>query len=537
MRTPLDTTSGAAPRRVLAAFFCFATLGSACGSASEDAGSAGGEPANGVGTTTTSQGQGGAPPEKELESTYGAPVATGSYVWIPNPTSGRVAYIDAATLEVRLVDAGNGPTHLAPIPATGADVAIVLNVLSYDATLLRAEGGALSALSLPVPSGGNTWSISPDGRWAIAWTDARREASASAADGFQDLTVLDLTPGAERSTALAVGYRPVAVVFDDEVSKAFAITQDGVGVLTLDGDEPVVQKNVPLSDDPLEDTTTRDVAVTPDGQFALVRRDGQATIGVFSLADDTRTDVSLPAAATDLDLSGDGKVAVVVMRDTSQVALLPIPGIAAYPSTYGLVSVPDAVVGSAVLPSASPLALLYTNGIASPLLTTLDTSEASPQPHTLKLHAPVLAVFPAADADSAVVLHDALLGDDGTEAYPAALSLVPLSLGLPSKIVGLDAPVAAVALSPSGDRALVAAGVEGGTTHRLYLASLPSLQVESYELASPPISAGIVAGAGKAFVAQKHPDGRITFVDFETGEPRTITGFELAAHIVDGSKP
>src|SRR5262245_30173447 len=30
------------------------------------------------------------PPEKEVESSFGAPVATGNYVWIANPTSGRV---------------------------------------------------------------------------------------------------------------------------------------------------------------------------------------------------------------------------------------------------------------------------------------------------------------------------------------------------------------------------------------------------------------------------------------------------------------
>src|SRR3954470_15540079 len=37
------------------------------------------------------------PPEKEVESSYRSPVATGKYVWIANPKSGRVAYIDAAS--------------------------------------------------------------------------------------------------------------------------------------------------------------------------------------------------------------------------------------------------------------------------------------------------------------------------------------------------------------------------------------------------------------------------------------------------------
>jgi hypothetical protein len=43
-----------------------------------------------------------------------------------------------------------------------------------------------------------------------------------------------------------------------------------------------------------------------------------------------------------------------------------------------------------------------------------------------------------------------------------------------------------------------------------------------------------VPDANKAFVAQRHPEGRITFIDLETGEPRTMTGFELIAKVNDG---
>src|SRR6188474_3324719 len=50
------------------------------------------------------------PPEKELESSYRAPVATGKYVWTANPDSGRVALVDATTLEVKIAEAGFAPT-------------------------------------------------------------------------------------------------------------------------------------------------------------------------------------------------------------------------------------------------------------------------------------------------------------------------------------------------------------------------------------------------------------------------------------------
>jgi hypothetical protein len=69
----------------------------------------------------------------------------------------------------------------------------------------------------------------------------------------------------------------------------------------------------------------------------------------------------------------------------------------------------------------------------------------------------------------------------------------------------------------------------------MHIASFPSLAVQSVVLASEPIAAGVVPAAHRGFVAQRHPEGRITFVDFDTADVRTITGFELAAQVVDGS--
>jgi hypothetical protein len=478
-------------------------------------------------------GGGGPPPEEELESSYSAPVATGTFVWIANPTSGRVAYINAATLEINVVEAGNAPTYIAPIPDADEDVAIVLNVLSYDATILRAKGTNLSAESLPVPSSGNAWAVSGDGRWAIAWTDSRRVEKADPIDGFQDITVLDLKEGATHSTALTVGYRPVAIAYDTAGTRAFAVTQDGITVVSLDSAQPAVTKNIKLSDKPVDDATTRDVAITPDGSYAIVRRDGEPVVGVFSLASGARTDVTLPAPPTDLDLSPDGSVAVAVIRDTSEVALLPIPGVVANPGVFPLIKVTDAIIGSASLAQKSPLAFLYTNAVPSSLLAVLDTSKAAPTPKILQLWAPIKAVFPTEDAAHAIILHDT--GGQGASEYPAAMSVAPVAADLPAKITGLDSPPVSVAVSPTGHRALIATGDEANPSYRLYIASMPSLQIVKQPLASQPIAAGIVAGADRGFVAQKHPDGRITFVDFKTGEVRTLTGFELASQVVDGS--
>src|SRR5580692_1990296 len=104
------------------------------GTASTGAGNSSGPASGAAGSGTGAGGAGGSslPPETEVESSYEVPVATGNYIWVANPLSGRVAYVGGAALDVHTVEAGNAPTYLAPIPSATDDAVIVLNVLSDD---------------------------------------------------------------------------------------------------------------------------------------------------------------------------------------------------------------------------------------------------------------------------------------------------------------------------------------------------------------------------------------------------------------------
>ncbi len=134
------------------------------------------------------------PPEAEVESSYEIPVATGRYIWVANPDSGRVAYVAGATLQVHTVEAGNAPTYIAPIPSATGDAVVVLNVLSDDATVLRlSASGALTKNTVSgVAHGANALTVSPGGRWVTAWTDARAVTAADPLKGYQAVTLIDL---------------------------------------------------------------------------------------------------------------------------------------------------------------------------------------------------------------------------------------------------------------------------------------------------------------------------------------------------------
>jgi hypothetical protein len=504
----------------------------------------------------------GLPPEMEVESSYEVPVATGSYIWVANPDSGRVAYVAAATLEVHTVEAGNAPTYMSAIPSATDDAVVVLNVLSQDATILRvAPDGQLTKYTVSgVAAGANALTVSPSGRWVTAWTDARTVAGADPLAGYQAVTLLDLSVTPPVKTILSVGFRPVDVAYAADDSAAFAVTEDGVSVVDLSqSGPPRVSGNVPLTTDPAEDADTRDVSITPDGRLALVRREGSAAVGIVDLSSGTLGAIALSGAVTDLDITADGQSAIAVVRDTSEVAVIPLGGGIPDPSAVQHVTISGETVGSASIAADGKTVLLYTNAVAVDRLTVL-TLGASPSYRVVKLHAPVLAVFASADAQNAVVFHSdsaapvpdgGLLAADGGEA-PAvdagvpsqiptnAFSLVPLGANLPAEIEETDVPPQAVALSAAGDRVLITERDDTKKVYGVYVGQFPSLEIQKIGLASPPIAVGVLAAANEGYIAQKNAEGRITFVAFDSGQARTLTGFEIGAGIVDwaqGSTP
>jgi hypothetical protein len=513
----------------------------------------------GAAGATGTAGTGGSPlpPEIEVESSFEVPVATGRFIWVANPQSGRVAYVNASSLEVHTVEAGNAPTTMSAIPGAD-DAVIVLNVLSHDATVLRidAQDRLTSGTIRGVAHGANTVAVSGDGRWAVAWSDARRVKNPARTEGYQDLTVMNLDPQAAKAkTIVTAGFRPVSVGFAADGSRAFAVTQDGITVVELAGAEPRVTKNVIITDDATENVDTRDVSLTPSGSMAVIRREGSPVIGIVDLAGGGRTNVTLSGAVTDLDLTSDGRRAVAVVRDTAEVAILPLDGGLAGAAAVTRVTITGQVIGSVALAPGGSTALLYSNATTLGRLTVLELT-ATPSYRVIKLHGPVLSVFATADASAAVVLHaddppvpstttdggsadgSAVTADAGA-APPAgprpgrAFSLVPLTIDLPAKIQTTDAPPTAVALSPAGDRALVTVHDDVRKVSAVYMGLFPTLEVQRFALASPPIAAGVVAQAKRGYVAQKHPEGRITFITLESGEARTLTGFELGSRVVD----
>ena len=610
----------AALRRALLPLAVLALL-ARCGSSDDAAsghfagGGPPGSPGGGVLFDASAGGGLGLPPEQEVESSFRSPVVAGRFVWAANPESGRVARVDATTLAVRTAEAGFGPTYLAALPTPGdpdASRAIVINVLSHDATLLTSTpSGGIDTVTVDVHLDANAWAISAGGHWAIAWSDAALVKTPDPTDGFQDITVIDLSVAPPVATRLSVGYRPARIFISSDEKRAFAVTEPGVSVIELDAPGgPSVSRDVAVSEDPLDNPASRDVSITPDGAYALVRRDGSPEVGIVSMLTGEIVSIDLGGAVTDLDLSEDGSQAIAVVREpasavdagpnggpfdsgvatdstaasdseapgdgmapvdgampgdgappgdgsprgdaaaeatpvvdagprppaNSEVTVLPIPGIFNSPGDFESVTIAGETAGSVSWSPDSRVALLYSNATANDHLTILVTAPGAGflSYRTVALKAPVLAVFPAPDAEHAI----ALLTPGAGSTKIGAFSIVPITSGLPPKIEGTEAAPMSVAFAPPPSRrALITVRDDPKKIFGAYLARMPQLQVDRFELRSPPLAAGVVGAANAGYVAQQHPEGRITFIDLAAGSARTLTGFELGTKVIDGTQP
>ncbi|MEO8178794.1 MAG: hypothetical protein ABI895_08175 [Deltaproteobacteria bacterium] len=499
-----------------------------------------------------------ATPEIERESSFRAPVVTGKYVWSANPDSGRVAIIDAETYEIRAAEAGLRPTFVAAVTEQPPR-ALVINTGSDSATLLElADTGEIRTANVALHQGADSWSVAPGGHFAIAWTDSAKATRPDATDGFQDITVLELPDGGTPiATRLTVGYRPSAFAFDAAGRRAFGITEDGISVVELAPRAVQLNRLVSL---PSTARTRPDVSVTPDGSRALARLEGSSLLYDVDLGSGETRELDLGGNLTDLDLSEDGSRAVAVVQRSaeantadagapgdadpdgggadagasepaasasSEAVFITMPAGLTDAAARQTLRVPRENFRSVALSSDGAHAVLFTTARPTARVTLVDANLAV---RSLDLIAAVRAVFVTADGASAIVLQDPPSGS----LKKGAFSVLSLASVRAPKLVASDAPAVAVALLPgNSERALVTVSDPGRRSFGAFLVRTPNLQVDFSSLSSEPLASGTVPGAEKGFIAQLHPEGRITFIDLNEGGAREITGFELSSKVVN----
>lgn len=496
-------------------------------------------------------GDGGLPPPPEVEYVLGAPVSSQRYVYVALTEQDELARIDGRTGEVVSRPVGEAPRVVGAIP--GSDGAVVLDATNGTASVVRPAGSADTVRVLPTLQHLNRLDLDPSGRFAVIWFDLAKAVADGGLGGigsFQDVTVLRLAPGGEKAVNLTVGFRPREVEFDAAGNRAYVITEDGVSVIELalaTTSGPTIVPPIPVAD-PLMPPAGLEVDIVPSGDYAAVRRAGVSALRVVRLgasipgqAQGQAFDLPLASPPTDIDLAPDGGRVYAVLREAKQLAIVDVPGDALDPSGVQIVDLAAATVGSLVLSRDGKRALLYTNATLDERLTlvALDQPGFPAVTWPMKKAARAVGISPA--GGTALVLHAKAPGDPASASTvdeyidrSHGYSLIDLATGFAKLQI---TPVEPGPFAYAADGSKIYVALDGGdaisAVRALQVVQAQTGVVTTKQLGSPPSAVGILPGAGEAFVAQRHPLGRITFMNLVTDALRTVTGFDLNGDVVE----
>jgi hypothetical protein len=526
-----------------------------------------GNPAVGVGSASGAAGSGAAPtlpPEMKVNIDFEQPQASERFVYAANPKAGTVSIIDAQTQAIQTLQTGDQPTFLRTL--AGTDDAIVLNVGSDDATVLRSPATGAQTSTVSVVRGANVIAVAPDGKHAVVYFDAAYSTAGNETGSFQDVTVLSLDPSGDHAVGMTVGFKPRDVFFAADNGSAYVVTDDGISVLDfarVEKEGTGIARLVTLG--PNVDQKGLDVSVTPAGQYALTREPGKSVLRLVDLAsgdirsldladvlpatiDDTADAGSAtpPAApdVSDLELAPNGKFALAVVRDRSIVLELQVPAafatdVAQSAAAITTFTIEGELVGSATIAPQADRALLYTTAVDVQRITILPLDGKTAQ-KTVALRKTVKAVAIAPDGQTALIIHKKAVGDpnqagidpDTQIARSFGYSVLRVPTGDVKLQVTSTEPQSST-IVPDGSYLFLLFRDDATDVREVQKIEAKSFLVQPIVLGSPPISLGSVPKSKRLFVNQEHADGRITFIDWDTNATRTVTGFALNSRIRD----
>ncbi len=485
-------------------------------------------------------------PEQEIEIDVSRPVTSNDYLFVINPATGNLVAIASDTLVIHTLSTGSDPIAIQVLPET--NTALIIDRTSDRLVMAQPDEDRTAswALDPDKTAGYNMISCAPNGLFAIVYFNSQLAGNASSAYGsLQSVGLVDMRDPSDLDELdspilpLTVGLNPTAVHWKNDGSKAFVITDQGATIIDLGNpDSPEVTPNIPLEavSGPSLD---REVLVTADGRYALVRRIETAELRMVDFENGEVAVLELDAPPTDLDLLPDDSRAIITLRETHQLLVVSIPGGFADAEAVDLYDIPEGIGVAEPAADNNTIALYSTlNNTRNVWIFSLD--DESLNSHNLIKRTQALSFAPP-DSDGVLrllVLHkknqgDAYYEDDYYDTIDRSYGYSVLDLATGMTVLQLtDAHPAAFTFTGDGAKGYLS--VAGSGTRQVHIMDLKAAggaRIIEMDLSSTPTSLGLMADGRRMYVAQDHPDGRITFIDTVTDEPVTITGFELNGQI------
>jgi len=466
------------------------------------------------------------PPESEDAFAMLPPASTDAYVFVANPERDTVTRVAVPALEVITVDVGSNPKVALTTPDYGK--AVVFNQGSDDLSILDAE--TLDEQRIELREHLTSMVMSPDGLWVVCFRDAdevgeeeEEQEGEEGIESFNELSLVNLD--SYEHFPMVVGANPRQVKFTEQGDMALVVSDQEVALidLTVDVPAPVL---VEVAEDPLDPPQAEEVVVAPNGEFAFVRQYGTSDIVVLDLALAEASRVAVGDNPTDLDITPDGRQAVVVCRGAQELWLLD----AARPELEAeVIALPaEYTLGSVIMPDDGSTGVLYTTAELQDRYATWDI--ATGEITVRGLVKPVMAMSVSPLSESLLVFHtqENAAGADSTDTWwnAWALSLIDLD-DFRANPMKLAAEPKAYSHADDGEHGYFI--MEDSPW--LVVLDYGTLLPDDIELKSVPVHVGTLPATEFAYASQEHDLGRISFYDSQEATLETITGFELNSEI------
>ena len=317
---------------------------------------------------------------------------------------------------------------------------------------------------------------------------------------------------------------------------------------------PPPSDTAPVSPPPSSPAATGkpvDVSVTPDGAYAIARREASSELLLVNLKTHKVTALDLSSQITDLDLLPSGTAAFAVLRKESLLVRIDIPSGFSDPAHRTAWQFSGQDIGSVSMSAQGKYALLYVTATQVNSLVIFDPANESYL--SVNLQKAVRAVAVAPDENTALVLHPApttpgtggtsgkggASGSGGTSGASTSTSAIDKAYGYTlvhledgfSKLQQTAAEPNPFAITPNSSHAFVLLRDDKAGVRIAERINLTSFIADDFPLGSPPNSIAALADTQKVFVGQVYSEGRISFIDWVSGNVQTVTGFALNGRI------
>ena len=454
------------------------------------------------------------PPTPEDDVDPGtSPRSCGGSVYVINTDGHFVSKIDATTLDVDTIEVEAEPTILRATDDCTA--MLTLNTGADSVTIIDVATGGTTHVD--VRPGLNEMKISPTGRYAVAYHNFTGDEEGS--QGYGEVSIVDIDAASVLS--IAVGFPPDEVVFSGD-GRAVLISETTLAVVGLaTGSFSSVATGLDVDDGQV----LKKVAVTAGGDYALLLAEASTALLALDLSTEELERVELECYPTDLDVAAEGDVSMMVCRDDGLIVVMDNETLAL--TTYET----DETVGSCELTEAGDRGVLFTNAEAIERVHVIDT--ATGEMDTYLTVKPILGVAIAPHDTGAVLAHYGGDGEpiDDFDAYfdtVQAFSVMNMDDGRINPVETVAVPLV-VSFGEDGRNAVI----PFADSRQIVLVNVVTGLADVIVTPSTPLEVGVIADLGTAFVLQEHPLGRISFVDVDTLQFRTITGFLLNGGIDD----